>query len=133
MQHFTRMGSAASLVGPRGVDGNALAAQVREAAFERVRAAFPAASVGQRMFHLLANVSSQPEGPDGRRRRVAETFGRGVPLHADRPEPCCICLEKLSKGDVALTLTCGHQFHENCIHEWLGRKEFCPLCKASVV
>jgi hypothetical protein len=44
-------------------------------------------------------------------------------------EGCCICLEKLSKGESALTLSCGHLFHEHCIHEWLGRKEFCPLCK----
>ena len=63
-------GSGGGGPGPRGVDGDALAARLREEAFERVRAAFPAASVEQRMFHRLANVSSQPEGADGRRRRV---------------------------------------------------------------
>ena len=85
------------------------------------------------MFHLLANVSSVPEGPDSRRRRVAETFGRGMPLRLDRREPCCICLDNLAKGDLALALSCGHVFHEKCIHEWLGRKESCPLCKQPVV
>ena len=71
--------------------------------------------------------------PDGRRKRVAETFGRGVPLRCDRPDSCSICLDGLKRGELALTLTCGHQFHEGCIHEWLGRKEFCPLCKHPVV
>ena len=85
------------------------------------------------MFHQRAGVAAQPGGQGARRRRVAETFGRGLPLHAPRPEPCSICLEPLCKGELALTLTCGHLYHEGCIHEWLGRKEFCPLCKQPVI
>lgn len=115
------------------LDSDALAARLREEAFDRMRAAFPASDAQQRMFHVLANVSAEPEGPDMRRRRAAETFGRGVPLKCDRPDGCAICLDQLGKGEIALTLCCGHQFHEACIHEWLGRKEFCPLCKQAVV
>ena len=110
--------------------GSAAAAAAAE---ERVRAAFPTSDVQQRMFHLLAGVSAEPESREACRRRVADTFGRGVPLKSERPDGCAICLEKLEKGEVALTLCCGHQFHESCIHEWLGRKEFCPLCKQAVV
>ena len=88
--------------------GGGMVEQLSEAAFERVRSAFPRASVERRMFHSLAGVAHQPEGPEGRRRRVAETFGRGVPLHATRAEACCICLDAMCKGDLAVTLTCGH-------------------------
>lgn len=121
---------------PGGVDGAALAAQLQQrvevAAFDRIRAAFPPASMERRMFHELANVSAVPEGAEGRRRRVQETFGSGVPLKATAAEACCICLEKMSQGQQGMTLVCGHLFHEACILEWLGRKEFCPLCKTKV-
>ena len=42
---------------------------------------------------------------------------------------CCICLCKLSCDD-AKPLRCGHEFHENCINEWLRRgKTACPECR----
>ena len=107
----------------------ARAAALSDAAVERVRAAFPPSTFERRMFHELANVSEVPETPLERRQRVAEAYGHGAPLRANRSEGCCICLDALRKGDVALTLTCGHMFHEHCIHEWLGRRECCPLCR----
>ena len=107
-----------------------LAAQLSEAAFARIRSAFPPASI--RMFHELTHQANTPEGAEGRRRRVVETFGGGQPLPAHSTESCSICLEQMSKGEVALTLLCGHLFHEACIHEWLGRKDTCPLCKTNV-
>ena len=110
-----------------------------EGAYARVRAAFPPASnartrlsIERRMFHTLARVPpepQEPEDPEEKALRVAETFGHGQALHSNRPEPCCICLEPLLKAQVALTLSCGHLFHEACIHEWLDRKAFCPLCR----
>ncbi|ORZ03109.1 hypothetical protein BCR43DRAFT_482761 [Syncephalastrum racemosum] len=24
---------------------------------------------------------------------------------------------------------CGHHFHKDCVHEWLGLNSVCPLCK----
>ena len=43
---------------------------------------------------------------------------------------CCICLCKQSCDD-AKPLRCGHEFHENCINEWLRRGETtCPECRA---
>jgi hypothetical protein len=106
--------------------------------YERVRAAIPSPGLPQRreerrMFHALANDSSQPETSAQRVRRAAETFGHGRPLRSTLTEPCCICLESLQRSQVALTLPCGHLFHEGCIHEWLGRRPFCPLCKQGVV
>jgi hypothetical protein len=118
--------------------------QTREEAYERInaatlqaeaarRAAFPPSVHSERMFHRLADTSAVPEGAAHRKKRVIESFGRGVPLRAARPDACSICLEALAKGETCLTLSCGHLFHEHCIHEWLGRKEWCPLCKAPVI
>ena len=30
------------------------------------------------------------------------------------------------------TLECGHQFHSNCITEWLKQRDNCPLCRQAV-
>ena len=43
---------------------------------------------------------------------------------------CCICLEDMI-GEIAI-LKCGHQFHFNCIVEWINKKKQinveCPYC-----
>ena len=121
MPGYARLGAAAAPLGG--------GEHPSDGAYERVRAALPRASSERRMFHTLANIQPQPEGSADRARRVSETFGYGAPLAASMAEPCCICLESLEQHQIGLTLPCGHLFHENCIHEWLGRKPCCPLCK----
>ncbi|KAF5751194.1 E3 ubiquitin-protein ligase MBR2-like isoform X1 [Tripterygium wilfordii] len=44
-------------------------------------------------------------------------------------EPCCVCQEPYLNGDDIGNLPCGHEFHTNCIKEWLMRKNICPICK----
>jgi len=43
---------------------------------------------------------------------------------------CCICLAEYETGDLLVALTCGHEFHNDCITPWLTRRRrTCPLCK----
>ncbi|KAK1358889.1 E3 ubiquitin-protein ligase MBR2 [Heracleum sosnowskyi] len=44
-------------------------------------------------------------------------------------EPCCICQEEYTTGETIGTLNCGHDFHANCIKQWLLKKNVCPICK----
>ncbi|XP_059647803.1 E3 ubiquitin-protein ligase MBR2-like [Cornus florida] len=44
-------------------------------------------------------------------------------------EPCCICREDYCLGDDIGTLDCNHDFHVNCIKQWLIQKNLCPICK----
>ncbi|XP_010540364.1 PREDICTED: probable E3 ubiquitin-protein ligase RHG1A isoform X2 [Tarenaya hassleriana] len=46
-------------------------------------------------------------------------------------EPCCVCQEEYSEGEDVGTLECGHDFHSQCIKEWLKRKNLCPICKTA--
>lgn len=45
---------------------------------------------------------------------------------------CSICIHELiDKGELngqvkIIKLTCGHHFHEECIHKWLNVKDHCP-------
>ncbi|CAH2046719.1 unnamed protein product [Thlaspi arvense] len=46
-------------------------------------------------------------------------------------EPCCICQEEYTEGEDMGTLECGHEFHSQCIKEWLKQKNICPICKTT--
>ncbi|KAF5745616.1 hypothetical protein HS088_TW07G01208 [Tripterygium wilfordii] len=48
-------------------------------------------------------------------------------------EPCCICQEPYLNGDDAGNLACGHEFHTNCIKQWLMQKNICPICKTTAM
>jgi hypothetical protein len=40
---------------------------------------------------------------------------------------CIICIQTLK--DNLKKLNCGHEFHLNCITEWLNHKNTCPMCR----
>ncbi|OMO74097.1 Zinc finger, RING-type [Corchorus capsularis] len=48
-------------------------------------------------------------------------------------EPCCICQEEYADGDDTGALDCGHNFHINCIKQWLMLKNLCPICKTTAL
>ncbi|KAG7552872.1 Zinc finger RING-type [Arabidopsis thaliana x Arabidopsis arenosa] len=45
-------------------------------------------------------------------------------------ESCSICLKSLVSRSKALTrMSCSHVFHNDCLVEWLYRKNTCPICR----
>ena len=42
---------------------------------------------------------------------------------------CAICLDTINNG---FTLSCGHQFHNSCITNWLLKNETCPTCRKDI-
>lgn len=48
-------------------------------------------------------------------------------------EPCCICQEEYSDGEDVGTLDCGHDFHRECVKQWLTQKNLCPICKTTAL
>ncbi|CAN4115115.1 unnamed protein product [Withania somnifera] len=49
--------------------------------------------------------------------------------YPEEAEPCCICREEYNDGDDLGILDCGHDFHRDCIKQWLMQKNLCPVCK----
>ncbi|XP_038999928.1 E3 ubiquitin-protein ligase MBR2-like [Hibiscus syriacus] len=48
-------------------------------------------------------------------------------------EQCCICQEDYANGEELGKLDCGHDFHFNCIKQWLVQKNLCPVCKKTAL
>ncbi|CAN7041898.1 unnamed protein product [Brassica oleracea var. botrytis] len=44
-------------------------------------------------------------------------------------EECRICLQEFSNGGMVVTLSCGHEFDEECIVKWFETSHVCPLCR----
>ena len=36
-------------------------------------------------------------------------------------------------GEDIGTLDCGHEFHSDCIKQWLAHKNICPICKMTAL
>ncbi|CAI5465969.1 unnamed protein product [Closterium sp. Yama58-4] len=48
-------------------------------------------------------------------------------------EQCTVCLEPFQEGEMVRLLPCLHQFHSQCIDQWLQRQANCPICKHQLV
>ncbi len=47
-----------------------------------------------------------------------------------KDDVCVICLLQLCEvNNTVVELNCVHQFHSDCIQQWLNHKHECPLCK----
>lgn len=42
---------------------------------------------------------------------------------------CSICMESLGKGKTSTLTGCNHEFHIECIREWMKRDRVCPNCR----
>lgn len=45
---------------------------------------------------------------------------------------CVICLTDFENGDKTIVLPCIHLFHYDCIVQWFGSHNSCPVCKYEV-
>ncbi|XP_055808397.1 probable E3 ubiquitin-protein ligase HIP1 [Solanum dulcamara] len=46
---------------------------------------------------------------------------------------CGICQFEYEDEENIGELQCGHEYHTDCIKQWLLRKKDCPICRASVL
>lgn len=46
---------------------------------------------------------------------------------------CSICYDEVKEGEEIIHLPCKHNFHGECIKEWLKKEKVCPLCKQEIV
>ena len=71
--------------------------------------------------------------------RHAESKGSAHGLDSYAPyavkvkNTCSICLDDMQIGDCAVTVRCGHSFHQQCISKWVTESSpTCPVCQLDV-
>lgn len=65
-------------------------------------------------------------------KRTVMSLIPGINDLGDDDTKCSICQEEYVIGDEVGELDCNHRYHVACIHQWLGQKNWCPICKASM-
>ncbi|CAN8287602.1 unnamed protein product [Cochlearia groenlandica] len=64
-------------------------------------------------------------------KRLKQRKFKSTPKSPHDAEPCCVCQEDYTEGEDMGKLECGHEFHSQCIKEWLKQKNICPICKTT--
>ena len=69
-------------------------------------------------------VRAEPENLDSllRTNTVTEEDGHG----------CLICLCDYTIGEDKASVSCGHDFHKECVQTWLKNSNTCPCCRAAL-
>lgn len=55
----------------------------------------------------------------------------GISRRDDDDVKCSICQEEYLTGAEVGRLPCEHRYHVECIRQWLGLKNWCPICKVA--
>ncbi|XP_046560874.1 RING finger protein 44-like [Haliotis rubra] len=73
------------------------------------------------------------------RKGVSEEEIGNLPTHsfqagasAAQNTDCQVCLTAFQPGETLRTLPCLHEYHSECIDEWLKRNATCPICRQDV-
>ena len=48
-------------------------------------------------------------------------------------DSCSICMDKYLSGVKYKKLPCKHEYHSECINQWLKSQKKCPICSKEVV
>ena len=59
-------------------------------------------------------------------------FTRGLPYPKPHRKQNLQCICFMQRGDITLSLPCGHGFHSSCLLPWLVQKATCPFCKGNI-
>ena len=50
----------------------------------------------------------------------------------EKDDSCVICMDEYKEGDKLYVLPCNHEYHRDCVKDWLVKQRNCPLCRKEV-
>lgn len=87
------------------------------------------------LHHILMNDPTHNRNPpasgdaiNNLPRQLIESTSDAQELHRF----CGITQEEFKIGDIVVKLPCGHAYLQDCIVQWLGMHNTCPVCRLSV-
>ncbi|CAD5318582.1 unnamed protein product [Arabidopsis thaliana] len=89
-------------------------------------------ALGERIGDVSTGLSEEVILKAMKQHKHTSSSPSSVELHQNI-EPCCICQEEYVEGDNLGTLKCGHEFHKDCIKQWVMIKNLCPICKTEAL
>jgi len=80
----------------------------------------------EELENLPATMYQEPESLRNKSKSNDET------QESDNKKSCVICLNDFQNGEHIRTLPCVHNFHKDCIDNWLTQKGCCPICRRTL-
>ncbi|XP_024520868.1 E3 ubiquitin-protein ligase MBR2 [Selaginella moellendorffii] len=87
-------------------------------------------ALGDRIGTVSTGLSEDTIVQQLKRTKYAAALARSS---EDSDVKCCVCQEEFEEGVELGTINCGHNYHMDCIRQWLVRKNSCPICKATAL
>ncbi|KAK7257185.1 hypothetical protein RIF29_30969 [Crotalaria pallida] len=56
-----------------------------------------------------------------------------VATEEEEYDTCTVCMDEYNIGEEIGILGCGHEFHADCLKQWLIVKNVCPICKSEAL
>ena len=56
-------------------------------------------------------------------------FKTGFFVDDFKDKSCIICLSEYSMKDLIIKIPCTHEYHNECIIEWMKKNNTCPICR----
>ena len=57
-----------------------------------------------------------------------------IEVKENSDQKCTICFSQYEEKQIITKIqNCKHDFHFECLEEWLGKEKVCPVCKQEIV
>ncbi|XP_019623398.1 PREDICTED: PERQ amino acid-rich with GYF domain-containing protein 2-like [Branchiostoma belcheri] len=88
----------------------------------------------RRINEFLARLAEREGERPATEEVVEEMKDSAFKLKVDSEEICAICQDGMRKGEKVIPFPCPaeHQFHEDCMFQFLAHGSSCPLCRHQV-
>ncbi|CAH1264702.1 Hypp3048 [Branchiostoma lanceolatum] len=88
----------------------------------------------RRINEFLARLAERADERPASEEVVEEMRDSAFQLKTDSEENCVICQDGMKKGEMVIPFPCPakHQFHEDCMLQFLEHGSSCPLCRHQV-
>ncbi|CAK75456.1 unnamed protein product (macronuclear) [Paramecium tetraurelia] len=81
---------------------------------------------------LTENLFYQEDQQLGASETQISTLREHVADINDQQSTCYICQEDFKEEEVELEMSCSHNFHKDCLTQWLKINNSCPVCRAKI-
>ncbi|CAD8153254.1 unnamed protein product [Paramecium octaurelia] len=84
------------------------------------------------LAHFTENLIFLEEQQQGATESQISSLREHVAMIEDQSQTCYICQEDFMQDETELEMSCSHNFHKDCLTQWLKLNNSCPVCRAKI-